>query len=45
MSAKALSDALYFVTFIDDHSGKIWVSLLRSKDEALAFAEFHMRME
>jgi len=46
MSAKSLGGALYFVTFIDDHSRKVWISLLRSKDEVFeAFKEFHMRVE
>jgi len=46
MSAKSLGGALYFITFIDDHSRKVWVSLLRSKYEVLeAFKEFHMRVE
>jgi len=45
-STKSLNGALYFVTFIDDHSRNVWFSLLRSKDEALeAFKEFHMRVE
>jgi len=44
MHTKSLGSALYFVTFIDDHSRKVWVSLLRSKDEVLkTFKEFHMR--
>jgi len=46
MSAKSLGSALYFVTFIDDHSRKVQISLLRSKDKVLeAFKEFHMRVE
>ena len=46
MFVKSLGGALDFVTFIDDHSRKVWISLLRSKDEVLeAFKEFHMRVE
>ncbi len=37
---------MYFVTFIDDHSRKVWVRLLKSKDQVLeAFKEFHARVE
>jgi len=32
VSTKSRGGALYFVTFINDHSRKIWISLLRSKD-------------
>jgi len=46
LSTKSFSGALYFVTFIDDHSRKVWISLLRSKHEVLeAFKEFHMMVE
>ncbi len=37
---------MYFVTFIDDHSRKVWVRLLKSKDQVLeAFKEFHAQVE
>jgi len=32
ITEKSLSEALYFVTFIDDPSRKVWVSLLKTKD-------------
>ena len=36
----------YFVTFIDDHSRKLWVSVLKTKDEVLTvFKEFQARAE
>eukprot|EP00253_Pinus_taeda_P021955 PITA_21955 len=33
MSDKSLGGHLYYVTFIDDHSRKIWLYLLKTKDE------------
>ena len=34
------------MTFIDDHSGKLWVSPLKTKDQVLSvFKEFHARAE
>ncbi len=42
MPTKSMGGALYFVSFVDDHSRKIWVYLLKSKDEAFAaFKKFH----
>ena len=36
----------YFVTFIDDHSRKMWVSPMKTKDQVLSvFKEFHARAE
>ena len=36
----------YFVTFIDDHNQKLWVSLLKMKDQVTSiFKEFHARVE
>ena len=32
MQSNTLSDALYYVTFIDDHSRKVWAYALKSKD-------------
>ena len=32
MQTRTLGGALYFVTFIDDHSGKVWAFALKSKD-------------
>ena len=31
-SEKSLGGAYYFVTFIDDHSRRVWVYLLKTKD-------------
>lgn len=46
MTEKSLGGALYFVTFIDDHSRKVWVYLLKTKDNVLAaFKEFHAMVE
>ena len=42
MLTRSMGSALYFVLFVDDHSRKILVQLLRSKDEAFAvFKRFH----
>ena len=32
----------YFVTFIDDHSRKLWVSMLKTKDQVLAVSRSSM---
>ena len=46
MKTRTLSGALYFVTFIDDHSRKIWVYMLKSKDQVVdVFKQFHARVE
>ena len=38
--------ALYFVTFIDDHSRKLWVFPLKSKDQVLdVFKSFQALVE
>ena len=38
---KSKGGALYFATFIDDHSRKIWVYPLKSKDQMLdVFKQF-----
>ena len=35
-----------FVTFIDDHSRKVWAFALKSKDQVLdVFKEFHVSVE
>ena len=45
-SERSLGGAQYFVTFIDDHSKKVWVYLLKTKDQVLqAFKEFHASVE
>ncbi|KAL4383727.1 hypothetical protein GQ457_15G024680 [Hibiscus cannabinus] len=46
MNEKSMGGALYFVTFIDDHSRKVWIYLLKTKDQVLeAFKEFHAKVE
>lgn len=35
MNARTLGGALDFVTFIDDHSRKVWAFALKSKDPVL----------
>ena len=43
---KSFTGALYFVTFIDDCSRKIWVYALKTKDQVLEkFKEFHVLIE
>ena len=46
MKTKTLGGFLYFVTFIDDHSRKIWVYTLKTKDQVLdVFKQFHALIE
>ena len=46
MTKKLLSRAFHFVTFIDDHSRKVWVSLLKTRYQVLeAFKEFYVKVE
>ena len=46
MKTKTLGKSLYFVTFIDDHSRKIWVYTLKTKDQVLeVFKQFHALVE
>ena len=35
MGEKSLSGTQYFVTFIDDHSRKVWAFILKCKDQVL----------
>lgn len=43
---KSLGGHLYYATFIDDHSRKTWVYLLKSKDEIFSkFQEFKVEVE
>jgi len=45
-SEKSLGGAYYFVTCINDHSRRLWVYLLKIKDQVLsAFKEFHALVE
>ena len=46
MTEKSLGGAYYFVTFIDDHSRRVWVYLLNTKDQVLqVLKEFHALVE
>ena len=46
MQTRTVGSALYFVTFIDDHSRKVWGFALKTKDQVLdAFKELHVRIE
>ena len=46
MSDKSLGGHLYYVTFIDDHSRKTWLYLLKTKDEVFEkFKEFRSEVE
>ena len=46
MKDLSMGGALYFVTFIDDHSRKLWTFALKSKDQVLnVFKQFHSRVE
>ena len=43
LKVKSFIGALYFVTFIDDCSRKLWVYALKTKDQVLEkFKEFHV---
>lgn len=45
-SERSLGGSQYFVTFIDDHSRKVWVYPLKTKDQVLqVFKEFHASVE
>jgi len=46
MSNTTLGGHLYYVTFIDDHSRKTWLYLLKTKDEVFEkFMEFRSEVE
>ncbi|RVW64630.1 Retrovirus-related Pol polyprotein from transposon TNT 1-94 [Vitis vinifera] len=46
MQSNTLGGALYYVTFIDDHSRKVWAYALKSKDQVLdVFKDFHVMVE
>ncbi|GJR18120.1 putative RNA-directed DNA polymerase [Tanacetum coccineum] len=46
MKTKTLSGCSYFVTFTDDHSRKVWVYTLKTKDQVLdVFKQFHALVE
>ena len=46
MKTRTVGGVLYFVTFIDDHSRKVWGFGLKTKDHFLdTFKEHHARIE
>jgi hypothetical protein len=46
LKVKTLGGALYFITFIDDHSRKVWAYTLRTKDQVLnVFKHFQAMAE
>ena len=46
MSTKSMGGASYFVTFIDDHSRKVWAFALKTKDQVQEiFKQFHVKVE
>jgi hypothetical protein len=46
MSARSMGGAKYFVTFIDDFSRKVWVYVLKTKDQVLSvFKQFQVSVE
>lgn len=46
MDGTSLDDASYFVTFIEDHSRKVWAFVLKSKDHVIGvFKHFHASLE
>jgi len=46
LQVKSFTSALYFVTFIDDCSRKLWGYALKTKDQVLEkFKEFHVLVE
>lgn len=46
LKVRSLGGALYFVTFIDDYSRKVWVYTLKTKDQVLdVFKQFHALIE
>ena len=46
LKVRTLGSALYFVTFIDDHSRKVWAYTLKTKDQVLdVFKHFQANVE
>ena len=46
LKVRTLGGALYFVTFIDDHSRKVWAYTLKTKDQVLdVFKHFQANIE
>jgi len=46
MFEKSLGGAYYFISFIDEHSRRVWIYLLNTKDQVIqAFKEYHVMVE
>jgi len=46
LKVKSFSGGIYFMTFIDDHSRKLWAYALKTKDQVLdVFKQFHVFVE
>jgi hypothetical protein len=46
LKVRSVGGALYFATFIDDHSRKLWVRILNIKDKVFyAFKEFQVSVQ
>ena len=46
VDTKSHARSQYFVTFIDDHNRRLWVTPLKTKDQVLSvFKELHARVE
>jgi len=46
MKTKTFGGGLYFITFIDDHSRKLWFYVLKTKDQVLGvFKQFQASVE
>ena len=46
VDTKSHAGLQYFMTFIDDHSRKLWVLPLKTKDQVISvFKELHARVE
>ena len=46
VDTKSHAGAQYFVTFIDDHSRRLWATPLKTKDQVLSvFKELHARVQ
>ena len=46
IEVESIGGNIYFVTFVDDASGKVWVFLLRTKSQVFqTFPRFHAIVE
>lgn len=43
--SKTFGGVVYFVTFINDHCRKVWVFILKYKDQLEVFKELHVKLE